>query len=722
MPDLLADLGQIMSKMFGTFLAKSSPELLFISLRGSEPMKKLPLLLSVLGLMTACSDSHQTDSQVQSIATNLSDKDGKLARTFLYLIEGDNVRQRECQVAAPRGVQDCGTLRASKKLSAFRSELESDLTLSRNRLNQALESLKRDRDTLNQRRTSLTTQIQDLQKQINQGGGTPSGENVGQLQAALNFAQSEREKIRLQLQQARDPALIAQLKSILESFDKQIVDLKARIAAAQGGGNVNELKKQLAEAQASLNQTNTDLAALNTKIQDTENQRNVVDEESRILNATLDKLKQPMVFDARDVSFNATQAEKQLSSRFHKLFQAGGPDCSAPSINAMKELAVGESAVYSSREAQVGGSWHIGELVKQLLGGNPTPAQVEAFFRNWVQNWQVETRFASGDIAGARPDFATVLTEWKQASEARGIEGLDLRIAPFRLIGITNRLDLRNPLVAGDAGEARLVFALLDRSTDRPHDSSVSARPFTLIFEYKINVSNDSDIRRWAKLWHELGAQPCSTSSCDAYVSRLAQITRMFTHRDQGGFVQARLNQARTNEIAFGNPWELREFNLQPALGSANARLIQVDVKKTPKVSVNSSTELSRFVSGISLDNLIKNNYEIPANLRGAKAQVTGNAPQWTVGGDAEKARVFNVNTCNGCHSSDQNVIDGFYHISPFQPMGQAAMSEHLKTDDMPRRVTNLGSFLLDPSCQAGTPFDARMAHDAPRMLSRPVH
>jgi predicted nucleic acid-binding Zn-ribbon protein len=685
-------------------------------------MKKLPLLLSVLGLMTACSDSQPNESTVQSIASNMSDKDGKLARTFLYLLEGDTVRQRECQVAAPQGVQDCGTLRSSKKLNAFRSELDADMNLSRNRVTQSLDSMKRDRETLNQRKASLTTQIQNLQNQINQGGGTPSGENVAELQAALNFAQSEREKIRRQLAQARDPGQIAQLQGILAAFDQQIASLKARIAAAQGGGNTAELKKQLADAQAALNQVNTDLNGLNTKIQAAEGQKAVIDEEFRILNATLEKLRQPMVLDARDVSFNASQAEKQLSSRFHKLFQASGPDCSAPSVNAMKELAIGEAAVYTSREAQVGGSWHIGEIVKQLLGGNPTPAQVEAFFRNWIQNWQVETRFASGDTVSPRPDFNLALNEWKQASEARGVEGLDLNIAPFRLIGITNRLDLRNPLATGDAGEARLAFALLERSTDRPQDGGVNARPFTLIFEYKVSVSSDSEISRWAKLWHDLGSQTCTASNCDAYVSRLAQVTRMFTHRNQGGFVQARLSQARTNEIAFGNPWELREFTLQPAQGAANARLVMVDVKKTPKLAANNTAELNRFVSGLTLDNLVRNNYEIPANLRGAKAHVTDNGPQWTVAGDAQKARVFNINTCNGCHSSDQNVIDGFYHISPFQPLGQAAMSNHLKNDDMPRRVTNLGSFLVDPSCQAGTPFDARLSQDAPRMLSRPVH
>jgi hypothetical protein len=685
-------------------------------------MKKLPVLLSLLGVWTACSDSTSTDSHVQSIATNLSDKEGKLARTFLYLQEGDTVRQRECQVAAPRGVQDCGTLRASKKLNVFRSELEADINLSRTRINESLESLRRDRDSLQQRQSSLTTQIQNLQKQISQGGGAPSGENVADLQAALRFAETEREKIRKQLQQARDPAQIAQLQSILAAFDKQIQDLHARIAAAQGGGNVAELRKQLAEAQASLSQVNTDLGALSTKIQDAEAQKVVIDEETRILNATLAKLQQSVVFDARDMSFNASQAEKQLSSRFHKLFQASGPDCTPPAINAMKELAVGDAAVFRSREAQVGGSWHIGEVVKQLLGGNPTPAQVNAFFSTWIQSWQAETRFSSGDTARARPDFVQVLNEWRQASDARGVEGLDLSIAPFRLIGITNRLDLRNPLVAGDAGEARLTFALLERSTDRPQDAGVNARPFTLILEYKISVGSDSEISRWAQLWHELGSLPCSANSCDAYVNRLAQITRMFTHRSQGGFVQARLGQARTNEIAFGDPWEQREFNLQPPQGSATARLIQVDVKKTPKEASNNSADLNRFVAGISLDNLIRNNYDIPANMKGVKALVANNGPQWTVAGDREKARVFNLNTCNGCHSNDQNVIDGFYHISPFQPFGQAAMSGHLRNDDMPRRVTHLGSFLVDPSCQAGTPFDARLAADAPRMLSRPVH
>jgi hypothetical protein len=673
--------------------------------------------------MTACSDHQSNDSDLQSIASNLSDKDGKLARTFLYLQEGDMIRQRECQVAAPQGVQDCGTLRSSKRFNVFRSELESDLTLSRDRVNQSLDSLNRDRETLNQRRASLSSQIQALQNQINQGGGgTPSGESVAELQAALNFAQSEREKLRQQLQQTRDPGQKAQLQAILAAFDQQIAGLKARIVAAQGGSNVGELKKQLAEAQTALNQTNTDLAGVNAKIQSAETQKSVISEEFRILNNTLEKLKQPMVMDARDVSFNATQAEKQLSSRFHKLFQASGPDCTTPLVNPMKELAIGEAAVYTSREAQVGGSWHIGEVVRQLLGGNPSPGQVESFFRNWVQNWQVETRFGSGDSARARPDFALVLNEWREASEARGVEGLDLAIAPFRLIGITNRLDLRNPLVNGDAGEARLTFALLERATDRPQDAAVAARPFTLIFEYKISVGSDSEINRWAKLWHELGSVPCSASSCEAFASRLAQITRMFTHRNQGGFVQARLGQARTNEIAFGDPWELREFNLMPAQGGATARLIMVDVKKTPKISVNGSSELSRFVSRLSLDDLVRNNYEIPANMQGAKAQVAANGPQWLVPGDAQKSRAFSLNTCNGCHSSDQNVIDGFYHISPFQPLGQAAMSGHLKNDDMPRRVTHLTSFLVEPSCQAGTPFDARLSHDAPRMLGRPVH
>ncbi len=684
-------------------------------------MKTLPLAFLALGLLSACSVDHQQNSKTQSIASNLSDKDGRLDKTFLYALDGDNVRQKECQVAQPQGPQDCAVQRTSKKLTAFRSELDADINLSRSRLDQALSALKQDQANLNQRRSELNIQIQDLQQKINQGPGNPSGEDPAVLRSALKFAEGEREKIRVQLQNARDPAMIAQLQSILQAFDAQIIDLKARLAAAQGG-NVSALKKQLEQAQASLLQVNTDLNGLASKIQSAESQKAVVTEETRILAATLDKLKLNVVFDARDASFNATQAEKQLSSRFHKLFQVTGPDCTPPSIDGLKELAVGQGAALTSREAQVGGAWHFGEIVRQLLGGNPTPAQVEAFFRNWIQNWQVETRIASGDSAAARPEFAGVIDSWKQASEARGVNGLDLRLAPFRLIGITNRLDLRNPLVAGDAGEARLAYALLDQSTDRPQDNGLTTRPFTLIFEFKVSVGADSQLNNWAGFWHELKSLPCSASGCDAYVTRLAQITKMFTHRNQTGFVKGQLGQARTNEIAFGNPWEQREFNLQPALGGANARLIPVDVKKTPKQSMNNSRELNQFVSSLSLDSIIKNNYDIPANLRGAKAQVIGGQPEWQIAGDAAKAKAFNLNTCNGCHSSDEDVIDGFYHISPFQALGQASMSSFLKQEELPRRAKLLASFLVAPSCQTGTPLDARMALDAQRSLSRPVH
>ncbi len=684
-------------------------------------MKSLPLVLGVLGILSACSVDPSPHSQSQSIASNLSDKDGRLAQSFLYLAEGDSIRQRECQVALPQGAQDCAKLRSTKKLVDFRRELDVDIELSRNRVAQSLGSLVRDRDGLNQQISSLTSQIQILQQQISQGSSNPSGEDPAQLKAALNFAESEREKLRQQLQATRDPSKIAELQSILAAFDQQIAALKARIAAAQGGDS-STLKKQLEQVQAALIQANRDANALNAKIRDANEQKNVIAEETRILVPTLDKLKQALVFDARDAAFNASKADKQLASRFHKLFQVNGADCTTPSIDSFKELAIGEARVFTSREAQVGGSWHIGEIVRQLLGGNPSPTQVEAFFRSWFQNWQTQFSLSSGDAAAARPDIGLVLDDWKQASAARGVNGLDLRIAPFRLIGITNRMDLRNPLVAGDAGEARLAFALLNQTTDQPQDTNVSAQAFTLIFEYKVAVGNDGELSRWAGLWHELKDLPCNSSGCDSYVSRLAQITRMFTHRNPSGFVKGQLGQARTNEIAFGNPWEQREFNLQPPEGAGNARLVQVHAKKTPKQSVNNSAELNRFVSSLSLDSIVKNNYEIPVSMRGAKAQVLGGGPEWRINGDAEKARAFNLNTCNGCHSNDEQIIDGFYHISPFQALGQAAMSPFLKQVELPKRARLLASFLVAPSCVRGTPKDARLASDAERMLNRSVH
>jgi|GEM_PF-6842281 predicted nucleic acid-binding Zn-ribbon protein len=695
-------------------------------------MKRRLILFCLSGLLSSCGPESEQSSGVKAFASNLSDTSGRLAQTFLYLSEGSTVVQRECTNALPRGPQDCPTVRGTQTIEAFRQAVQADLDLSRTRLQNAEVSLGRDRDRLGTRQGELTqriatleAQLRDLESQIanaSTSGGDPD------LVAALKFATEERNRLQAQLATTTDPLRASQLREFLTQFDREIENLKARIQRSQPNlgpllAQRDNVQKSLSDARVAQQTAGTELSALETKLADTRAQQVIVSEELRILPQTLDRLRQALVFDARDLSTTVTTAEKQLVSRFHKLFQQNTPDCNVRPVDGLKELVITQIPVLTSAEAQVGGSWHFGELVKQLIGGNPNPQQVEAFLRNWMGHWERDVALANGDRAAPRAGFLEVFNAWKQASQARGVNGLDLRLAPFRLIGITNRMDLRNPLVVGDAGEARLAFALLQNPTDRPQDTTQNAQAFTVIFEYKVTVASDADLGRWASQWHELGALPCTTGNCQSYIGRLAQTTRMFTHRNTpGSIVRATLGQLRTNEIAFGNPWELREFQLQPAQAGVANRLVQVDVKKTPRISANNTRELSNFVARLSVQDLIDNNYDIPGNLQGAKAHVQSSAPEWRLSADDQRARIFNINTCNGCHSSDQAVIDGFYHISPFQGIGPQALSGHLRDQEIPRRSQVMASFLTPSSCTIGTPFDARLSNDLPRMLARPVH
>lgn len=686
-------------------------------------MKRLIILGCLSVPLLSCRDSAQQNSDTKMYGSNLSDQSGKLPKTFLYLSEGSRIIQRECQSTSPKSVSDCAVLRSSRSESDFRVAVEQDIDLSLKRLTSALETLKGDRAQVQTRKADREREIQDLKSQLARlpppsRGGASADPFTAQ---ALAFAKQQRDMVKQQIANSSDPKFVLQLQEALKGFDIKIAELEAKVS---GGGDPNsvlraDLQKRIRSAESLLSEANVDLVGLAAKIKAAETSESVAKEEKKIKDQVLAKLKQSIIFDATEASNALPQAEKQLVSRFHKLFTAGTPDCTEPKIDVMKELAIGQAPVYASSEAHVGGSFSFGEVLKPLLGGNPNPKQVEDFMRAWVTQWTVEFRTASGDLAAPRPQFMNVIDQWKNASAARGIDGLDLRLAPFRLMGITNRFDLRNPLVPGDAGEARMVYAMTDTPSDRPQDEGTNVKPFSLIFEYKVSALNDNEVPRWLNLWHELGSLPCTQADCRQYVQKLASITRMFTKKE-GNIIRSSLGQLRTNEIAFGNPWELREFNVTNA--GANSRLVQVDTKRTPQQSVNDSNQLAQFVNGISLQNLIQNNYEIPTGMRSAKAQVLGSNPEWKVAVDSEKARVFNLNTCNGCHSGDEKVIDGFYHISPFQKLGSDSMSAFMKNTDLPRRANVMKPFLRKAECLAGTPFDARLANEAGRMLSRPVH
>jgi hypothetical protein len=191
-------------------------------------------------------------------------------------------------------------------------------------------------------------------------------------------------------------------------------------------------------------------------------------------------------------------------------------------VDKDKELMIRDLAVVEDSTRTTGtGVWTFGHLM-QRLAGSPDPAVVSSFTMDWLNTWMVDQ---SGDqVPGgqpfpetvrARPSIKTVIIDpWRSASGCAptGACTLDMTKAPFRLLAIVNRVDLRqistdcSPYgcefgnTAANSGEGRFVFGALNNFG--------SPLLFTVIFEFKLPGFDGFDAQQWARRWHELGTAP----------------------------------------------------------------------------------------------------------------------------------------------------------------------------------------------------------------------
>jgi len=129
-----------------------------------------------------------------------------------------------------------------------------------------------------------------------------------------------------------------------------------------------------------------------------------------------------------------------------------------------------------------GGVWTFAHLVREMANGSgSTP---EDFVKNWLSNW-LNTYTVNGDTVPLRTQmFNQVIQPWAVASgvtatlvtnPTTGVKSvtltgpLDLDIAPFRLLGIVNRIDL------GATASGRAVTAAPSRACPRPRASCASS-------------------------------------------------------------------------------------------------------------------------------------------------------------------------------------------------------------------------------------------------------
>lgn len=346
------------------------------------------------------------------------------------------------------------------------------------------------------------------------------------------------------------------------------------------------------------------------------------------------------------------------------------------------------------------GAWTFGRLMTDMANQPVTGINPSAFVRLWLDKWMNDQTINGWTVAKRQQIKQLVIDPWEAASGGPG-RPLNLAIAPFKLLAIVNRVDLRNNTVygGGNAGEGRLVFGVIDRRATGPIDP-YTGRPgggcaetqFTVIFEYGIDRRGCA-VRDWGRQWHNLRNYVLGSSR---YNFELQRITDQFTranvapHKPNG----SALNQLRTNEVALvlGTPtpvWELREFRIggDPPFPMNPGQLEEVTVKRTPDLTRNRTDLLTNFVN-TNEPAILAETHDVPHTWlsqiflggsslapRNPLAAVDVNT-HWNHrrGGpmitNREARHKFSLNTCNACHTGETNTV--FTHIKPV-PFGTEA-------------------------------------------------
>ncbi|HEX4959457.1 MAG TPA: hypothetical protein VF173_01365 [Thermoanaerobaculia bacterium] len=302
------------------------------------------------------------------------------------------------------------------------------------------------------------------------------------------------------------------------------------------------------------------------------------------------------------------------------------------------------------------GAWTFGTRMASVAG-TTDPATLSTFTLNWLHSWS-NNQTINGDLVPARPNIQSVVIDpWLAAS---GGKILDMKKAPFRLLAIVARLDLRqNAGYSGgtSAGEGRFVYGLID--------ANGNPLQFLVIFEYGLDAANCTAVLAWANLWHGLG----SNAFGPAYNAALQGVTDRFATigASPGKPNGSAINQVRSDEVQLVLPgstlWELREFKPIPNLtlpAGSIAPLTQNTVAQTPARSLNQTTAISTFVN-TNAAAILANNYVVPLSWNGAPFRGGAAPNHLELGWDGPlpvcstitnpNARFsFSVNTCSGCH------------------------------------------------------------------------
>lgn len=354
---------------------------------------------------------------------------------------------------------------------------------------------------------------------------------------------------------------------------------------------------------------------------------------------------------------------------------AGADSCAAV-VDRWKELLVIHRSVLMDRRARNDvddAPWSFRARLEDLAGDRDG---ARAFAHAWLDQWRTVTSVGPDRApVTPRPGVGPVLVEpWLASS------GGELAGAPFRLIAVVNRPDLRQRADAcgGSAGELRFVYSATDPITDQ-------AIPMTIIVEIPYPATRAA--REWIDAWHALASKPFGPEYNDA----LAALTEEVTKGSPAGSWLV-----RTNEIALGEPdalpWEMREFALQTD-AHGGRRLAQIPMATTPRIELDRSASLDSWAEENEA-RILDGSYVLPGGFQAGAAPIASSSFRWSSRSlDPRLRAALGMATCNGCHGGERVAETSL----PFQHI--AAADQPTAYYGSPRDgETRLSRWLHDPS------------------------
>ena len=364
------------------------------------------------------------------------------------------------------------------------------------------------------------------------------------------------------------------------------------------------------------------------------------------------------------------------------------------------------------------GTWSFGYLMEQMANTPVTGVSGSEFARAWLDRWMSTQSVNGWDSDPRTPMQAEIIDPWVAASGGPGMP-LDLSKAPFKLLAIVNRVDLRKQAAygGGSGGELRFVFMHL-----RDGCVNSNSQPFDVILEFGVPASGCLSVKAWANQWKALEALSPGSSAYNTALEAITQqvvVANAASGRPNGSALsQIRTNETRLDQLG-GLDWEVREFRIDPV----SHLLVQHTLAQTPQRSLHSGPVPAQYVNANAIPILL-GTHVVPLSYPAAGmpfrgASITYGAFSSTWDGPAatpminrEARHRFSLNTCTGCHYGETDTFS-FQHVK-VAPFGtEATLSDFLTGgfvndpedgmptryfDDLERRAVDMDA-LLNTSC-----------------------